>query len=94
MEYVVERQPNPNVPVYVVCPRDGEGYSQTLHRNYLLPISPNLEQTEKDAPMTGVEHTSTSDPSPSVGSGPADAEPSRMVYRCKMIFSCSLVTSL
>ena len=26
-EYVVEKQPYPNVPVYVVCPRDGEGCS-------------------------------------------------------------------
>ena len=42
-EYVVKRQLYPNVPVYVVCPRDGEGYSQTLHRTYLLPISPSLE---------------------------------------------------
>ena len=24
-EYVVEKWPYPNVPVYVVCPRDGEG---------------------------------------------------------------------
>ena len=42
-EYVVEKWPYPNVPVYVVCPRYGEGHSWTLHRNYLLPISPNLE---------------------------------------------------
>ena len=53
-EYVVEKWPYPNVPVYVVCPRDGEGCSQTLHRNYLLPISPNLEQSEVDKPVTGV----------------------------------------
>ena len=32
-EYVVERQPNPNVPVCVVCPKHGERCSQTLHRN-------------------------------------------------------------
>ena len=31
--------------VYVVCPRVGEGHSQMLHRNYLLPIINNLEQT-------------------------------------------------
>ena len=68
----------PNVPVYVVHPRDGEGCSWTLHRNYLLPISPNLEQTKKDAPVAGVEHTSTSAPVPSVGSEPTDAEPSRI----------------
>ena len=50
MEYVVEKWPYPNVPVYVVHPRDREGYHQTLHRNYLLPISSNIEQNEKDAP--------------------------------------------
>ena len=26
-EYVVEKHPYPNVPVYVVCPRDGDGHS-------------------------------------------------------------------
>ena len=44
-EYVVEQWPYPNLPVYVVCPMDGEGHSWNLHRNYLLPISNNLEQT-------------------------------------------------
>ena len=53
-EYVVEKQPYPNVPVYVVHPRDREGCSQTLHRNYLLPISPNLEQGKMDKPVAGV----------------------------------------
>ena len=28
-EYVVEKWSYPNVPVYVVCLRDGEGHSQT-----------------------------------------------------------------
>ena len=53
-EYVVEKWPYPNVPVYVVCPRDGKGCSQTLHRNYMLPISPNLEQSKIDKPVAGV----------------------------------------
>ena len=26
-EYVVEKWSYPNLPVYVVCPRDGEGHS-------------------------------------------------------------------
>ena len=56
-EYVVERQSYPNVPVYVVSPRDGEGHSHTLHRNYLLPISSNLEQARDDTPVAGVEQT-------------------------------------
>ena len=43
-EYVVEWWPYPNLPVYVVGPRDGEGDSQTLCRNYLLPTSNNLGQ--------------------------------------------------
>ena len=77
-EYVVERWPYPNVPVYVVCPRDGKGCSWTLHRNYLLPISPNLEQDKEDTPMVGIEHTSTSAPLPSEDTEPADSELSRM----------------
>ena len=54
-ECVVEKWPYLNVPVYVVCPRDGEGHSQALHRNYLLPISHNTGQDVKDEPMAGVE---------------------------------------
>ena len=45
-EYVVEWQPNPNLPVYVVHLIDGGRTQHTLHRNYLLPISNNLEQGE------------------------------------------------
>ena len=41
-EYVVEWQPYPNLLVYMVCARDGEGCSWTLHSNCLLPISNNL----------------------------------------------------
>ena len=78
-EYVVEKQPYSDVPVYVVCPRDGEGHNWTLNRNYLLPISPNTGKDEKDAPMAGVESTNTSTPATPVDSKPADAEPSGMV---------------
>ena len=45
-EYVAEKQPCPNLPVYVVCSRDGEGCGQTLHRNYLLPINSNMGKDE------------------------------------------------
>ena len=78
-EYVVEKQPYPNVPVYVVWPRDGEGHSQTLHRNYLLPISPNLEQSEMDKPVVGVGNDTSTTPVPSVSDAPVEAEPSGMV---------------
>ena len=66
-EYVVEKLPYPNVPVYVVCPRDGEGHSWTLHRNYLLPISPNLEQGEMDEPVVGVGNDTSLDSSATCG---------------------------
>ena len=72
-EYVVEKWPYPNVPVYVVCLRDGEGHSQTLHRNYLLPINSNIGQDEKDTSMAGVENNNTSAPAPPVDSEPVDA---------------------
>ena len=75
----MEKHPFPNVPVYVVCPRDGEGCSQTLHRNYLLPISSNIGQDEKDASMAGVENNNTSTPAPPVDSDHVDAGPSGMV---------------
>ena len=72
-DYVVEKWPYPSVPVYVVCLRDREGHSWTLHRNYLLPISSNIRQDEKDKPMAGVENNNTSTPAPPVDSEPADA---------------------
>ena len=75
----MEKQTYPDVPVYVVCPRDGEGCSQTLHRNYLLPINSNIGQDEKDAPMAGVESTNPSTPVTPVDSEPADAGLSGMV---------------
>ena len=75
----MEKWPCSDVPVYVVHTRDGEGHSQTLHRNYLLPISSNIEQDEKDAPMAGGENTNTSTPVPPVDSEPADAGPSGIV---------------
>ena len=56
-EYVVEKWPYPNLPVYVVCPRDGEGHSQILHRNYLLPINSNMGQDEADGSEERVKIT-------------------------------------
>ena len=49
-------------------PGMGEGHSQILHRNYLLPISPNLELPKEDASVAGVTHICTSAPAPSVDS--------------------------
>ena len=78
-EYVVEKWPYPNVPVYVICSRDREGHSQTLHRNYLLPISPNLEQSKMDKPVAGVQNDTSPTPAPPVSSAPMGAELSGMV---------------
>ena len=58
-EYVVEQQPYPNLPVYVVWPIDEEGHSHTLNRNYLLPISSNLEQGEMGSAVGGNGHSGT-----------------------------------
>ena len=70
----MEKQPYPDVPVYVVCPREGGGYSWTLYRNYLLPISPNLEQSELDKPMSGVGNDASPTPVPPVDDAPVEAE--------------------
>ena len=65
-EYVVEKQPYPDLPVYVVHPRDPEGHSQTLHRNYLLPISSNMGQDEIDGSEDRVKNNTSPTPVPSV----------------------------
>ena len=77
--YVVEKWPYPDVPVYVICPRDGEGCSWTLHRNYFFPLTPTIVQDEKDATMAAVENNNTPAPVPPVDSEPADAGLSGMV---------------
>ena len=74
----MEKWPYPNVPVYVVCLRDREGCSQTLHRNYLLPINSNLEQGKKDEPMIGVENNISLPLVPSVDNAPVESGPSGM----------------
>ena len=78
-EYVVEKWTYPDVPVHLVHPRDGDGCSQTLHRNYLIPINSNIGQDEKDSPMAGYQNNNALTPVPQVDSVPADAGPTRMV---------------
>ena len=73
-EYVVEKWPYPDLPVYVVCPRDREGHSQTLHRNYLLPINSNMGQDETDGSEDRVENNTSPTPVPSV-SGSTQSSP-------------------
>ena len=78
-EYVVEKWPYPDLLVYVVCPRDEEGCSQTLHRNYLLPISSNMGQDETDGSEDRVKNNTSLTLVPSVSdstqSGPDQPAP-------------------
>ena len=43
--YIVHSQPNPDVPVYVVRKETNDKHQRTLHRNLLLPIGYNIEDT-------------------------------------------------
>ena len=81
-EYVVEKWPYPNLPVYVVHPRDGEGHSQTLHRNYLLPISSNMEQDETDGSEDRVENNTSPTTAPSVSSSTQSSPDQPAPVRC------------
>ena len=64
----MEMWPFPNIPVYVVCPSDGEGHSWTLHRNYLLPINCNMGQGKADESEERVENNTSLTPAPSTDS--------------------------
>ena len=74
-EYVVEKWPYPNIPVYVVCPRDVEGHSQTLHRNYLLPINSNMGQGEADESEERVKNNTSLTPAPSADNNVSQDSP-------------------
>ena len=52
-----------------VCPVDGEGCSWTLHRNYLLLFSNNLEQAEDENSVEGVEPINKPSPVPLADNG-------------------------
>ena len=82
----MEKWPYSNVPVYVVCPRDGGGHSQPLHRNYLLPISPNLEQDKMDKPVAGARDDTSPTPAPSVSDTSVGAELSGTVGQCISLY--------
>ena len=81
-EYVVEKWPYPNLPVYVVCPRDGEGHSQTLHRNYLLPINSIMWQDEADGSEERVENTTSLTPVPSASNSTPNSPDQPAPIRC------------
>ena len=83
-EYVVEKQPYLNLPVYVVCPRDGEGCSWTLHRNYLLPINSNMGQDETDGSEERGKNNTSLTPVPPV-SGSTQSSPDQPApVRCSV----------
>ena len=46
--YVVLKQPNEEIPVYVVQKESGEGRRRTLHRNLLLPIGHLLNDEDSE----------------------------------------------
>ena len=46
--YTVERQPNEEIPVFVV--KDPNGKLKTLHRNHLLPVNTKFEKRPTPAP--------------------------------------------
>ena len=76
----MDRQPYPNSPVYMVCPRDGEGHSHTLHRNYWLPIGTNLEQVGDKNSVAEVKPIDKPTPMPPADSGlpvdrPTESQP-------------------
>ena len=81
-EYVVEKQPYPNLPVYVVCPRDGEGHSQTLHRNYLLSINSNMGQDETDGSEERVQNNTSPTPVPSASNSTQNSPDQPAPVRC------------
>ena len=80
-EYIVEKWPYSNIPVYVVCPRDREGCSWTLHSNYLLPINSNMGHGEADESKE-IGENNTLTPAPSADSTLQDSPDQPAPIRC------------
>ena len=78
----MEEWPYPNLPVYVVHPRDGEGHSQTLHRNYLLPINSNMEQGEAEGSKERIKNNISLTPVPSADNSMQDSLDQPAPVRC------------
>ena len=83
-EYVVDKWPYLDLPVYVVCPRDGEGHSRTLHRNYLLPINSNMGQDEADRSEERVKNTTSPTPVPSASNSTQTSPDQPAPVRCSI----------
>ena len=71
--HIIVRQPDPDIPVYVVALEEGPGRKRTLHRNLLLPLSHRWWPTpaprkKKLLPAPRLHH--------SVGDAPPEAGPS------------------
>ncbi len=55
--YIVDSQPDPSIPVYVIVPEYGRKRPRTVHRNLLLPIG-SLPTTELSKEITEVDKIS------------------------------------
>ena len=80
--------PIPTYQCMWYAPGIGEGCSQTLHRNYLLPISSNMGQDETDGSEDRVDNNISPTPVPSVSgstqSSPEQPAPVRCSIRTTM----------
>ena len=57
--YIVQRKPNPDIPVYTVKKENGQGKERTLHRNLLLPIG-HLESFKPTPTPRRTKHQTSS----------------------------------
>lgn len=71
--HIVIKQPDENIPVYVVKPEDGEGRERVLHRDMLLPcgfLPTNLEVRSEDAVSVPSQVSRTTDEEQEVQESP------------------------
>ena len=88
--YRVLRQPNPEIPVFVVRRDDGEGPEKTLHRNMLLPLSsvppadlvqPVVPDRRKQNKKGKVDKVSKVSDSPDSGTSSSEEEEEQLGFR-------------
>ena len=83
-EYVVEKQPYPDLPVYVVCPRDGKGTAEPCIETICYPLILIWSRDETDGSEDRVQNNTSLTLVPSVNGSTQSSPDQPAPVRCSI----------